>query len=97
MAITDKALYGIDSYDAFQQLSIPPGEDHLILPWNPESLHLPVLRNATMTYGVTKDPLRKSTFENIFRWVMQLSGYSGSATVHAIRRGLGKKIDGILP
>ena len=97
MAITDRALYGIDSYDVFLQLSIPPGEDQIILPWNPESLYLPILRNATITDGVTKDPLKQSTFENIFRWVMQLSGYFGSATFHAIQRGLGKNIDGMSP
>ena len=97
MAIIDKALFGIDSYDAFLQLSIPPGEDYLILPWNVESLHLPILRSATMTEGVTEEPLKQSTFENVFRSAMQLSGYFGSATVHAIRRGLGKKVDGMVP
>ena len=47
-----------------------------------------------MSHGVTEDPLPKGSFDRIIKSVLQLSGYFGPATVHAIRRSLGKKIDG---
>lgn len=49
-----------------------------------------------MAKGVTKDPLSQSTFETIFKDIVKLSGYFGDATIHAIRRDLGKKLDGEL-
>ncbi len=55
---------------------------------------LPILRNATMQQGVTDKPLPKRTFDRILKSVLNLSGYFGNATVHAIRRCLGKKVNG---
>lgn len=80
----------------FWELSIPPNHECLVIPWRPEAQGLPILRNATMAKGVTKDPLSQSTFETIFKDIVKLSGYFGDATIHAIRRDLGKKLDGEL-
>ena len=49
-----------------------------------------------MALGVTKDPLPQTTFERVVKDVLPLSGYFGPATVHAIPRGLGQKLDGKL-
>lgn len=59
-----------------------------------EVLQLPILRKATKAHGVTNEALPKATFEGILNSVIKLSGYFGTATVHAIRRALGKKVDG---
>ena len=47
-----------------------------------------------MRQGVSKDPLLKTAFENILKAIMKPSRYFGRPAVHAIRRGLGKYIDG---
>ncbi|KAL6713000.1 hypothetical protein ACLMJK_009396 [Lecanora helva] len=75
-------------------MSIPDGDDALPLRWKDEVLELPIVRNAIKAYGVTNAPLPKATFERILKSVLNLSGYFGTATVHAIRRALGKKLDG---
>jgi histone H3/H4 len=47
-----------------------------------------------MLSGVTEEPLPKNTFDRIIKSVLNLSGYFGNATIHAIRRYLGKMLDG---
>ena len=47
-----------------------------------------------MQQGVSEEPLSKKTFDRIIKSVLNLSGYFGNATVHAIRRYLGKKVNG---
>ena len=49
-----------------------------------------------MHQGVSEEPLPKKTFDRIIKSVLNVSGYFGSATVHAIRRYLGKKVNGKL-
>jgi hypothetical protein len=93
LAFADKAFYKIDSPEKFWQLQIPEGEEALILRWRNSVKDLPILRNVTLERGVSKEPLPKATFERIIRSVMRLSGYFGSATVHAIRRYVGKKLN----
>lgn len=73
---------------------IPHDENEMILRWNDSVKHLPVLRNATMKHGVTEEPLPKRTFDRIIKSVLSLSGYFGNITIHAIRRFIGKKING---
>lgn len=95
MALADNAIWGIDPFEDLWQLHIPPGEDELILRWKNDAIEaLPILRNATMQHGVTEEPLPKRTFDRILKSVFTLSGYFGNATVHAIRRYLGKKVNG---
>lgn len=50
-----------------------------------------------MQNGISKEPLSKVTFSKIVKSVLNLSGFFKGATVHAIRRYLGKQIDGKSP
>ena len=43
-----------------------------------------------------KSRYRRKRFDRIIKSVLNVSGYFGSATVHAIRRYLGKKVNGKL-
>ena len=94
LALADNAIWGIDTFDDLWQLQIPDGDDELPLRWNDSVRALPILRNATMQQGITEEPLPKRTFDRILKSVLNLSGYFGNATVHAIRRYLGKKVNG---
>lgn len=96
LAFADKAFWGIDSPKDFWQLQIPPGENELLLRWTESAERLPILRNATMQQGVSEGPLTKKTFDRIIKSVLNSSGYFGNATIHAIRRYLGKKGNGQL-
>ncbi|KAI9764363.1 MAG: hypothetical protein M1840_008501 [Geoglossum simile] len=93
LVFADEAFYGIKSPEKFWQLQIPEGEELLPLRWEDSVKNLPILRNATLENGVFKEPLPKATFERIVRFVMRISGYFGFATVHAIRRYVGKKLN----
>ncbi|KAI9764073.1 MAG: hypothetical protein M1840_008877 [Geoglossum simile] len=93
LTFANKAFYDIDSPEKFWQLQIPKGEGALILRWNNAVQNLPILRNATLQDGVSETPLPRLIFECIVRSVMRMSGYFGHATVHAIRRYLGKKLN----
>ena len=94
LAIADHAIWGVNTLDDLWQLRIPDGEDELLLRWNDSVMDLPILRNATMRDGVTNEPLLKRTFDRIVKDVLNHSGFFGHATVHAIRRFVGKKING---
>jgi hypothetical protein len=94
MAVTDKAFFGIGSIEELYDQEIPENEDELFLRWNDSVLDLPIIRNATISQGVTNEPLPKQAFDRIFKKVLEQSGYFGKATVHAIRRYIGKKTDG---
>ncbi|KAL9637832.1 MAG: hypothetical protein Q9164_001951 [Protoblastenia rupestris] len=93
IALADGALYGIESIEDLWDRDIPDGDDALPLRWKDDVLELPVVRNATKAHGVTNIPLPKLTFERILKSVLNLPGYFGTATIHAIRRALGKKVD----
>ena len=77
-------------------MSNPDGDDALPLRWKDNILQMPIVRNATMADGVIDTLLPKATFESILKSVLKTSGYFGTTTVHAIRRSLGKKLDGKL-
>ena len=94
LALADNAIWGIETFDDLWQLQIPDGDDELPLRWNDSVRALPILRNATMQRGITEEPLPKRTFDRTLKSVLELSGYFGNATVHAIRRFLGKKVNG---
>ena len=93
LALADNAICGIDNLDDLWQLQIPDGDEELLLRWNDSVRELPILRNATMQRGITEEPLPKWTFDRTLKAVLNLSGYFGKATVHAIRRYLGKKVN----
>ena len=94
LAIADHAIWGVDTLDDLWQLQIPDGDNELPLRWNDSVKDLPILRNATMRDGVTNEPLLKRSFDRILKSVLNLSGFFGPATVHAIRRFVGKKVNG---
>lgn len=91
MAFADKAFYNVESTANLWDINIPDSDDALRLRWKDEVLHLSILRKATKADSVTNEPLSKATFEDILKSVLNLSGYYETATVHAIRRSLGKK------
>jgi len=90
----DKAIWGITFFEDLWQLQIPDGDDELPLRWKDSVMALPILRNATMQQDITDKPLPTRTFNRILKSVLNLSGYFGNATVHAIRRYLGKRVNG---
>ena len=95
MAVADKALDGVETLQDLQQIKIPAGEEAMILPWKESVQNLPILRQVTMEHGVTEEPWAKTTFDKIFKTVAKQSGYIEAPTVHAIRRAVGKTIDGM--
>ena len=93
LAIADHAIYGIDTVDDFWNLQISPDQNELPLRWNEGVNGLPILRNASMAAGITKEPLSKATFDKFLKEVLRLSGYFGNTIVYVIRRDLGKELD----
>lgn len=75
-------------------MEIPPGQDQLPLRFKDDALNRPILRNCTQADGVTDEPMSKSAFLTIHRSAMKNAGYLDGDTIHGIRRGLGKKVDG---
>ena len=94
LAIANYAIWGVNTLDDLWQLQIPDGDDELPLRWNDSVIYLPILRNAIMRDGVTDKPLLKRTFDRILKSVFNLLGFFGPATVYAIRRFIGKKVNG---
>ena len=84
----------MNTLDDLWQLQIPEGDDKLDLRWNDSVINLPILRNAIVQDGVTNEPLLKRTFDRILKSVLDYSGFVGSAIVYAIRRFVGKKVNG---
>ncbi|KAI9767334.1 MAG: hypothetical protein M1840_005743 [Geoglossum simile] len=93
LAFPDKAFYEINSFKEFWKLKIKEGETTFHLRWKDSVMNLPILRSATLNGGVSNDPLPRTTFEGMIRSVMEMSGYFGCPIIHAIRRGLGKKLN----
>jgi hypothetical protein len=93
MALADGALFSVKSVDDLQKNEIPPRENELILRYNESSLKKPILRKCTKAGGVTDEPISKSAFLGIWRSNTSNAGYFYTPTIHAIRRGLGKKVD----
>ena len=75
-------------------MSISDSDEALPLRWKDKVLQLPIVRSAIMAHGVADGPLPVATFNKTPKSVLELPGYFGTATVHAIRRALGKKLDG---
>lgn len=86
----------IDSFEDLCYLQIPPDESKLILRWRDTAKYSPILRNATKDDGVSTESLSKSTFQGIVEPVLKSPVFFGAATVHSIRRYLGKKVNGKL-
>lgn len=95
MVMADKALFGFDSLAELREQRIPDGQDELILRWRKSALNKPILRKCTQAGGVTDEPMPKSAFSRIFQSTLLNAGYFCQASIHSIRRQLGKKVDEI--
>ena len=62
--------------------------------WRDEVLNTPIIRKCDKENGVLKEPMSLQVFERLWKSIMSKAGYSTSITIHAVRRGLGKKLDG---
>lgn len=93
MALADGALFGIDSMDDLERKRVPPGDDFLHLRFKESALEKPFLRRCTMSEGVTDDPMPLWAFENIWKSTHLNAGFLRWPTIHAIRRGLGIKVE----
>ena len=93
LAIADKALINVDSLEGLQK-EILRGQDELILDFKDEVLDRPILRKCTKKDGETDEKMPKEAFLRIFRETLKNAGYFCGTSIHAIRRNLGKKVDG---
>lgn len=94
LVIADKALLHIESLEGLLEMEIPAGQDEIDLIFKDSVLDLPILRKCTKAKGTTEEPMPKYAFLQIFRAILRKAGYFAGATIHAVRRGLGKKVDG---
>lgn len=94
MAITDDALFGFTSLDDVRKQEVPPGENELILRYNDAALNQPILHKCTKVKGVTDRLMPKSAFLAIYESTLKNARYLCGTSIHAIRRLLGKKVDG---
>jgi hypothetical protein len=97
MAIADNVLVGIKLVKDLQALKIPPGEDELRLIYAEGTEDKVILRKCTKAEGVTDAPMPKSAFLAIYQNSLKNAGYFCGTSIHSIRRGLGKKVDGKIP
>ena len=94
LALVDGALFHFKSAkDVFEQ-RIPEGENEMVLRWEDEALERCVVRSVTGE-GVSEDPLTQWKYQADLSKILRWAGYSITATVHAMRRFLGKKIAGL--
>ena len=93
MVVADGALFGYKTLNDVCRQEIPAGENELILRYKEFALKQPILRKCTKANGVTKEPMPKSAFTNIFGSTLRNLGYFCAISIHVIRRQLGKKID----
>ena len=78
-------------------MEIPPGETELILRFNDDALYRPILKKCTKAKGVTDEPMPEAAFLDIHESNVKNAGYLDGDSIHGIRRGLGKKVDGKIP
>jgi hypothetical protein len=78
-------------------MDILPGETELILRYNGDAINRPILKKCTKAHGVTGEPMPKSAFLAIHESTMKNAGYICGTSIHTIRRGLGKRVDGKIP
>ena len=78
-------------------MEIPPGKPELILRLSNDAINRPILKHCTKAKGVTDKPMPRSAFLDIHETNMKNAGYLDGTSIHAIRRGPGKKVDGEIP
>jgi hypothetical protein len=81
-------------FNNVQRQNIPAGNNKLLLRFRESVLKQPILRRYTMVIGVTEEPMPKSAFTENFGSALRNAGYFCATSIHAIRRQLGRKVDG---
>ena len=94
MAMADNALFGIESLAVLRRLEIPDGEEELSLCFKESALDRQILRKCNKEKGTIEEMMPKSTF---LQAMMKKAGYTCGTSIHAVRRYLGKKVDGKSP
>lgn len=94
MALADEALFDYKTLADVQRQKILPGDNELELRWKDSALKRPILRKCTKYGGVSDEPMPKAAFVDIFNKTLTNAGYMCATSIHAIRRALGKKVDG---
>ncbi|KAK1141018.1 hypothetical protein N8T08_009675 [Aspergillus melleus] len=93
IALYDGALFGIESMEDLAQYDLRDGQyTEIPLRWKDSALDRPVFRNVT-AQGPQEAVLDKQRFCTFLRQILIMAGYSKRATIHDIRRSLGRKIE----
>ncbi|KAE8410125.1 hypothetical protein BDV36DRAFT_278758 [Aspergillus pseudocaelatus] len=93
LALADNALFGFSRPEEIFEQRIPEGEDELVLRWNDEAKDRCIVRCVTAE-KVSEEPLTKERYQEGLRKILVNAGYFVTATVHAMRRELGKAVQG---
>lgn len=92
IALHDGALFGIKLIEDLATYDLRDGQyTEIPLCWEDTALDQPVFRNVTAE-GPQEAVLNKQRFCTFLRNILTMAGYSKRATIHDIRRSLGKKI-----
>ncbi|KAE8361714.1 hypothetical protein BDV27DRAFT_166718 [Aspergillus caelatus] len=91
LALADNALFGFSRPEEIFEQRIPEGEDELVLRWNDEAKDRCIVRRVTAE-KVSEEPLTKERYQEGLRKILVNAGYFVTATVHAMRRELGKAV-----
>ncbi|KAF5857607.1 hypothetical protein ETB97_005536 [Aspergillus alliaceus] len=91
LALADNALFGFSNPEEVFEQRIPEGEDELVLRWNDEAKDRCIVRGVTAE-KVSEEPLTKEKYQEGLRKILVNAGYFVTATVHAMRRELGKAV-----
>jgi hypothetical protein len=94
IAIADNVPVGIRSEADLQELEILPDENELPLLYAPGAEKKVILRKCSKAGGVTDEPMPKSAFVKIYKNALINASYPYGPSVHVIRRGPNKKVNG---
>ncbi len=95
MGIVDGALFGIEILEDLQQPEIPADQEKLGLTFKPAALDRSILRKCTKAKSTIEGIMPKSAFLRIYRATLENEGYFCGTSIHAIKRYLGKTVDGM--
>ncbi|EAW09702.1 uncharacterized protein ACLA_039170 [Aspergillus clavatus NRRL 1] len=93
LALADGALWGFTYPEEVFEQRIPEGENELVLSWKDEARDRCIVRSVTAK-GVSEDPLVKEKYQSDLRKILTWISFFITATVHAMRRKLGKAVAG---
>lgn len=95
MAFADGAIFGYDSLDDFWDQQIPANQNEVPLRWKDSALEQPILRHVLQGTGVLDKAWKQDAFSKILRALLDKCGYFCEASIHTIRRYLGKVVGGM--